>query len=395
VLHQFEFSNFQSFLEPAQVDFRINNKVQMTDLMFQSETGQPLTKLMAVIGPNGSGKTALLKVPAFLFWFMSQSFVLSPEADIPVAPHFATSNSPSKFSCIFEFDKKVWRYELECTSKRVIREALFQKGERFSYVFTRIWDSKSERYVVKQKDFGFASQEAKKVRDNASLISTAAQYNVPTAVALQKMINGSVVYNVFFGGRVPHDGNALQTAAAFYASRDDIGQKMTKLLASWDLGLTGVQVQKVQRKLDEQEITTWSPHGTHRLGKREIVLPFHFESSGTQTAFILLSHLLRVLSSGGLAIIDEFESDLHPHMLKPILDLFANSVTNPHNAQLIFSSHAIQVLNLLNKAQVTLVTKDENLNSWSARLDDIDGIRNDDNFYSKYMAGAYGAVPEI
>lgn len=395
MLHQFEFSNFQSFLEPTEVDFRISKKIQMTDLMFLSETGQPLTKLMAVIGPNGSGKTALLKVPAFLFWFMSQSFIRPPEADIPVAPHFATPNSPSKFSCIFEFDKKIWRYELECTSKRVIREALYQKRERFSYVFTRIWDNESERYVVKQKDFGFSSQEAKKVRENASLISTAAQYNVPAAIALQQMINASVVYNVFFAGRVPHDGNALQTAAAFYASSDDMGRKMAKLLASWDLGLAGVEVQKIQRKLDEKEITTWSPHGTHKLGKREIKLPFHFESSGTQTAFILLSYLLRALSSGGLAIIDEFENDLHPHMLKPILDLFANSVTNPHSAQLIFSSHAIQVLNLLNKAQVILVSKDENLNSWSSRLDEVDGIRNDDNYYSKYMAGAYGAVPEI
>jgi uncharacterized protein len=25
----------------------------------------------------------------------------------------------------------------------------------------------------------------------------------------------------------------------------------------------------------------------------------------------------------------------------------------------------------------------------------VRGIRNDDNFYAKYMAGAYGAVPQV
>jgi len=96
-----------------------------------------------------------------------------------------------------------------------------------------------------------------------------------------------------------------------------------------------------------------------------------------------------------LAVIDEFENDLHPLMLEPILDLFANPETNPLAAQLIFSTHAIEVLNLVEKSQVMLVEKDEDCLSQAYRLDSIEGIRNDDNFYAKYMAGAYGAVPNL
>jgi hypothetical protein len=33
-------------------------------------------------------------------------------------------------------------------------------------------------------------------------------------------------------------------------------------------------------------------------------------------------------------------------MLEPILDPFANPATNPHHAQLLFTCHAIEVLNL-------------------------------------------------
>ena len=108
---------------------------------------------------------------------------------------------------------------------------------------------------------------------------------------------------------------------------------------------------------------------------------------------MLLSRLLQTLEFGGLAVIDEFENDLHPHMLEPILDLFANPSTNPHQAQLLFTCHAIEVLNLVHKSQVMLVQKDEDCESTASRLDAVEGIRSDDNFYAKYMAGAYGAVP--
>jgi hypothetical protein len=82
-------------------------------------------------------------------------------------------------------------------------------------------------------------------------------------------------------------------------------------------------------------------------------------------------------------------------MLEPILELFANPATNPRHAQLLFTCHAVEVLNLIHKSQVMLVQKNQDCESTACRLDAVAGIRNDDNFYAKYMAGAYGAVPEF
>lgn len=82
-------------------------------------------------------------------------------------------------------------------------------------------------------------------------------------------------------------------------------------------------------------------------------------------------------------------------MLEPILDLFANPNTNPNQAQLLFTCHAIEVLNLVHKSQVMLVQKNADCESTASRMDAVVGIRNDDNFYAKYMAGAYGAVPNF
>jgi uncharacterized protein len=394
LLHSYAFSNFQSFLSRVEVDLTLNKKTGMTDWMDEVPTGERVSKLLAVIGPNGSGKTALVKPVAFVGWFVSQSFQqLAPDASIPVTPHAAAADQPTEFECQVDFDGKAWRYVLRCTPQRVIHEALYQKRERFGYVFVRDWDEASSSYVIKQQDFGFAPQEARKVRQNASLIATAAQYGVPLA---QRIAGPFVITNVNVLGRMPMDNGLLLAAAEHFSRSIDQQSQMERLLARWDLGLSGVSLQQVPApSAGDPNRTVWMPFGKHRNKSREFTLPFLVESSGTQSAFVLLSRLLPALEIGGLAVIDEFENDLHPHMLEPILELFANPATNPHYAQLLFTCHAVEVLNLIHKSQVMLVQKNQDCESTACRLDAVAGIRNDDNFYAKYMAGAYGAVPEF
>jgi hypothetical protein len=349
---------------------------------------------MAVIGPNASGKTALIKPAAFLAWFIAHSFQqIKPEAQIPITPHLAAPSEPSEFEVTADFDGKLWRYVLRCTPERVLHEALYVKRERFSYVFIRDWDAKDANYSVKQQDFGFAAQEARKVRPNASLISTAAQYGVPLA---KKFASALVMTNVNVLGRIPMGEQALTSAAQHFSLNALQRAHMERLLSGWDFGLSGVELREIPANNPRQpDQKIWTPFGKHIADKTTFTLPFVLESSGTQAAFVLLSLLLHTLEFGGLAIIDEFENDLHPHMLEPILGLFSNPDSNPHNAQLLFTCHAVEVLNLVHKSQVTLVEKDERCESTACRMDAVEGIRSDDNFYAKYMAGAYGAVPSF
>ena len=391
MLHSYAATNFQSFRERVEVDLTISRKVELTDWMTVAPTGERLTKLMAVIGPNGSGKTALLKPVLFIDWFIGKSFQLLPDAVLPIAPHVAAANEPIELECMLDFEGKLWRYALRCTPQRVLHEALYQKRERFGYVFIRDWDEATNSYLVKQQDFGLAPQEARKVRQNVSLIAWAAQFGVPLAV---RMTNSQVSTNVNVLGRVPMGSQDVQVAAQHFASRPQQRKRMEQLLSAWDLGLSGVELMELSANNPQDPAQkVWVPFGKHKNKSTEFQLPFVLESSGTQGAFVLLSRLLQTLEFGGLAVIDEFENDLHPHMLEPILELFANPVTNPRQAQLLFTCHAIEVLNLVHKSQVMLVQKNEDCESTASRLDAVEGIRSDDNLYAKYMAGAYGAVP--
>ena len=393
MLHRYAFSNFQSFRERTEVDLRLNGKVPPVAWEAVSAGGHRLSTVAAVIGANGSGKTALIKPVAFLVWFLKNSFQAQVDAPIAVKPHFSAPNVPTEFEVEAEgLDGQMWRYVLRLTRQRVLHESLYQqKVKGFSYVFVREWDEASQTYRIKQQDFDMSPSEARKVRQNASLISTAAQYGVKQA---QRFTNINLQTNVAATGRMQPD---LLAAAKHFEINAAQQAQMVTLLKAWDLGLSDVQLHHQTVFMEDQGIQRiLVPFGLHtdRQGLTH-ELSFFDESTGTQGAFVLLSLLLPALSQGGLVVVDEFENDLHPHMLEPILDLFASPHTNPHRAQILFSCHAMEVLNVVHKSQVFLVEKDENCESTAWRMDSIQGIRNDDNFYAKYMAGAYGAVPAL
>lgn len=398
MFHRLNIANFYSFAEPAELSFMMDGRALANEKSFVSAANeQRLTKVMAVVCANGAGKTNIIKPFAFLAWFVSRSFFLEPEQPLGVQPHFFTGAEPSKFELDFELDGRLYRYQLALTPERVISEALLVKTSRlFSRLFTREWLPNEQRYELRQSGFGFPARQVDKVSHRVSFISTAAQFGVELAVHLAKAFD-RVASNVFAAGRQAFLGPVdVFNIAPFYADHELYRNQMAALLKQWDFGLSNVTVEQVKITTPEgnEEIRVM-PFGIHQSGERMVKLGLWAESSGTQAAFVQLSRILPVLHDGGAVIIDELEADLHPLMLQPILEMFFSSKTNPHNAQLIFTCHSVEVLNLLQKTQILLVEKDEHCFSQAWRLSDMEGVRPDDNFYAKYMAGVYGAVPNL
>ena len=398
MIHKYRFKNFFSFAEETEISFVLNRQVPDSDLVFESPGGARLSKILAVIGPNGSGKTNVLKPLPFLGWFIAHSFTTGkPEKENPVKRHFFSDMEDSEFEIEFEVNGRHYRYSLVINPQRVMHESLHIKTSKFfSFIFRRDWSEADTAYNIRQQNFGFAVSEAEKVRPNASLVATAAQYNVPSALELVNYFT-TFYTNVGHGGRVHFEPREMHLTAEYFHGRPALRSQMSDVLSSLDLGLAEVIIE-TNYHVDKETgytIKTKYPFCIHRYGKQEQTLSMGFESSGTQATFLLLKMILPALEHGGVVIIDEMEADLHPDMITTLLDLFIDPERNPHNAQIIFTCHAHEVLNDLQKDQVMLTEKDPDGFSEAWRLGDMKGIRRDDNLYAKYRAGAYGAVPDL
>jgi uncharacterized protein len=397
MLHSYAFSNFRSFLERVEVSLTLTDKDSVNGWDVRSPiSDQRLTTALAVLGANASGKTSLLKPLAFLWWFVRQSFASPPDAGLPVERHFNGGDAPTTFEVVvdaYEPDT-LWRYTLSVNAKQVLSESIERKVRRgvWKPLFERALVG--EKYHVTQDGFGLDPQQAEKVRPNVSLIAWAAQFEVRAALEMQ---NFMFLTNMNAGGRVSHLAEeTLEGWNHYFANNAQASERMQSLLRGWDLGLAEVRFTQ-HEILDSTGATRkkWFAFGVHRdRNNREHVLRLQDESSGTRSAFALLALVVHVLDRGGVMAYDELDSDLHPHLLEPLLELFSNPDTNPHRAQILFTCHMTEVLRFLQKSQVMLVEKD-GLTSHAWRLDTVEGVRSDENRVAKYLAGAYGAVPRL
>jgi AAA15 family ATPase/GTPase len=128
------------------------------------------------------------------------------------------------------------------------------------------------------------------------------------------------------------------------------------------------------------------------------------ESSGTLKLFSYAYPILNSLESGSPLFIDEFDNMLHPLIIEAIINLFNSKTTNPGNAQLVVSCHAINILSnkLLRRDQIWFCEKDRygatDLYSLAEYIEPSEvphAVRNDASFSKNYLLGKYGAVPYI
>ena len=400
------FSNFYSFAESTTIDFSVGKNPKPSDFDINIE-GLRLNKVISVIGANGSGKTQYIKVIAFLKWFMTSSLLgIEPDDLLPYSAHKLHLLEDSNFELEFIKSGVTYKYQLTLNAGQVISEALYKKtSSQYSYIFKRernsdstdlhSADNQAEHYHFKQKGFAFPKNKAQSLRSNTSLIAAAYSYDVKEAQSFIEYFQ-KISTNVASSGRHHFQHESLFKAAAIYEEKPDLKKKMIELMCRFDLGLSNVSIEQVEAAdVNGKNQKRFIPVGHHAADNGgEFSLSFLEESSGTQSSFVLIEKLLMVLEFGGIAVIDEIDNDLHPHLIPELIERFRFEHTNPHQAQLIFNCHSAEILNRLQKHQVYLCEK-QTLCSEAWRLDEMTGLRADDNLYAKYMAGALGAVPDI
>lgn len=186
--------------------------------------------------------------------------------------------------------------------------------------------------------------------------------------------------------------------------------KLAKLIKAADTKVNNFYITKTDdenlSKLNSEakKIADKNPYvlsGIHDLYDNDSVigtetLPFSQESTGTQSIYFLGGKILKALELGNTLIVDELDTSLHPFITKMIVMLFQSQTTNPKNAQLIFTTHDVSLLDrdLIRRDQVWIAEKSDKGSTELYSLQDFD-VREDTPFEKWYLAGKFGGLPQI
>lgn len=402
MIHSFSCKNFYSFRDMATVSFVVNGKAPDNDGYFLAPSGIRLSKAAVVIGPNASGKTNLLKVLPFLKWLTINSFNADPATPLPVKPFLFGSwkEKPTNLSVDFEVDGNVYSYCFTLNESRILLEELKVKNKTKQKVtskklFSRKWNEEIGRYDLDDRDFNFPKKFGGLLRTNASAISSAVRLNHKKSLEIFEFwqkLETNVIEAGWVGDRLlpTNSFGQLLEALDFYSKNEDVKKEAEKFLSRFDLGLTAFDIIKEKKDGSIADVNV-----THSFGEKSATISLIYESSGTKQLFVLLKTILQALANGSVVVLDEFDVNLHPELVSALFELFTHPETNPRNAQILFSTHSHLALGRLDKHQIVLVEKNNDGVSETWRLDEVSGVRADDNYYAKYIAGAYGATPKL
>ena len=133
------------------------------------------------------------------------------------------------------------------------------------------------------------------------------------------------------------------------------------------------------------------------IGGRPAELDIDEESDGTQKMFALAGPWLHSLAEGNVIVFDELHDNLHPELVRFLVNRFHDPEANPHGAQLVFSTHDTSILDqgLLRSDQIWFCERNERLETSLFPLSDFRLRRGFDNLEKAYLAGRFGALPYI
>ena len=399
MLKSIEFKNFTSFKESAYLNFEVSEHAPKTD-HFIYLNGNRLSKVSVLYGANGSGKSNVLAVVSFLQDFMSYS-VFSKDPFLFFEPFHSTQNKQSYFKVEFYIYKRLYIYSLKLLKNKVFFEQLeFVENRKKKTLFSRKLEADKKTYSLSAKNIDLKQSFLQQVRPDTSLISTGARFNHPDLIQIQKYWENITSKHHF----PENDQNNIFDTSMFYHENINLFKKAKKLLVKADLGLSDIDIEvdiEKEAKKNIKKMQTakklkkkYYPFGLHKNKNKSFYLPFYMESEGTQVLYTMLSLILPALETGSPCLIDEIESSLHPEIIEIVLSLFSSKTSNPKGAQLICVTHNPLIMNQLSKYQIFLTEKTD-CESKLYRLDEVENVRSDDNFFRKYLAGAYGGVPDL
>ena len=330
---QFSFKNFMSYKDETVFDFQAAAIPELSESVISREKMSDLLPVGVVYGPNGGGKSNLLKAFACLVWT-----VVKPVADlgktreplilqlgvdcIPFLLDDKSRNESTEFQVFFRTNGNEYQYNLAIRKEEIVSESLSWRtigGKKTGIVFERDFSEIDLGASINKNSVN------KQVNPKMPYLSfLAINYDFPVIAEVISWFESCIIQsyaNPFVDSRI-------------FVANEGIKKSIIRALNDLDIDIADYRFSD-----DKKQLFT-----IRTVNEKSYELPFEYESDGTRKLLAALPIILIALRYGRFVVIDELDANLHPKLLRYIIKLFHDPEINKNGAQLLFTSHDLTTM---------------------------------------------------
>lgn len=426
----FKVKNYRSIRDEAVLDLEAAGLGDKKECLLKYKHNQYLP-VISINGKNGGGKSNLIRAMWLAVQFIKNAQRTQYEsAEIPVRPFELDDTSkikPVMFNFEYVYEGIWYDYGFSATRKEITEEHLYwaPRGQK-AVVFER---SYQEFSFPKNNESTMKALISQAVASNQLFFAVSCTMNYAPCIAAMKWFRTQVFFS--------RDYADLGKNIMDYSEDKEMLKSMVNIARIADIGIADMKFEinnqqfadlddlpdslstdqkaEIAKAISEfrerlqgdadmssgifsvNELKVTSLHtGIDQNGRQtEYPLGLSDESDGTVRLMARAAAMESALRSGGLLVIDEIENRLHPLLVEYMIGRFQNN--NPNQAQLIFTTHSVDIMNreMLRRDQYYLVDKDGKTGATELYSIADFSVRNDEKIGKAYILGKYGAIPFV
>ena len=412
MLLDIEIKNLKSFKNQTIFSMEAENKIEDRN-SFEVEVGKEkfeLLKTAVLFGGNASGKSNFTSVLSIFRYYLFNKGIEKYNKE---GFRFGEEDKNSTIKVRNVVDDKIYEYILEINfnTKKIIKEKLYITALERKLVFERennkIVKYDKETFSEYEITIGFINET---LTDSDSVISRIIEWRVPEEIEKYIFYIDKIKINNYsddLGKYIYENKNNKKLVIEFLKKIGIIVNDIEVYREKNEFFLKNIREskefqilsEKEQEKLLSQIAYIYRIHFVYEDNqKQKYKLKYYEQSAGTQKILSMFFPIYNLLNNGGVMIIDELDITLHYSLIKEIIKMFNSVEYNRKNAQLIFTTHNLLLLdfNLFREDQIWfLENNDVSTGTELYSLSDVEGYEKNKYLLRDYLNGNFGGIPKL
>ena len=412
MLLDIEIKNLKSFKNQTIFSMEAENKIEDRN-SFEVEVGKEkfeLLKTAVLFGGNASGKSNFTSVLSIFRYYLFNKGIEKYNKE---GFRFGEEDKNSTIKVRNVVDDKIYEYILEINFniKKIIKEKLYITALERKLVFERennkIVKYDKETFSEYEITIGFINET---LTDSDSVISRIIEWRVPEEIEKYIFYIDKIKINNYsddLGKYIYENKNNKKLVIEFLKKIGIIVNDIEVYREKNEFFLKNIREskefqilsEKEQEKLLSQIAYIYRIYFVYEDNqKQKYKLDYYEQSAGTQKILSMFFPIYNLLNNGGVMIIDELDITLHYSLIKEIIKMFNSVEYNRKNAQLIFTTHNLLLLdfNLFREDQIWfLENNDVSTGTELYSLSDIEEYEKNKYLLRDYLNGNFGGIPKL